>query len=67
MNETTIHLYVNMPEKLPAFQTIAEALESVTWESAEKVYPAPELDLSPVIIHIGKGVYREKLDRKSVV
>ena len=61
MNQTTIHLYVNMPEKSPNFRTIAEALESVPCEAAEKIFPAPELDLAPVTIHIGKGIYREKL------
>ena len=61
MNQTTIHLYVNMPEKSPNFRTIAEALESVSCEAAEKIFPAPELDLEPVTIHIGKGIYREKL------
>jgi len=67
MSQTAIHLYVNMPGKSPVFQTITEALENIPQEanapvaSAEKVFPAPELDLEPVILHIGKGIYREKL------
>jgi len=61
MNQTTIHLYVNMPEHSPNFASVAEALESVPYEAAEKVFPAPMPDLAPVCIHIGKGIYREKL------
>ena len=37
MNETTIHLYVNMPEKRPAFQTITEALESILGDRGKGV------------------------------
>ncbi len=61
MSQTAIHLYVNMPEHSPNFRTIGEALESIPYPAVEKTFPAPELDLEPVIVHIGKGVYREKL------
>ncbi len=61
MNQTTIHLYVNMPQHSPNFRTVSEALESIPCETTEKIFPAPKLDLAPAVIHIGKGVYREKL------
>ena len=63
----TMHLYVNTPvENMPgtSFSTIAEALASLTESpvsEGEKVFPAPISDLPQVIIHIGKGIYREKL------
>lgn len=62
----TEHLYVNMPGQEPHFDTIGEALDSLSGrpdpESVpEKTYPAAELSISPVIIHIGPGTYREKL------
>ncbi len=55
------HIYVNLPEHSPNFSTIGAALESIPWEVQEKEFPAPTADLPPVTIHIGKGVYREKL------
>lgn len=61
MNQTDIHLYVNMPGHSPNFPTVTQALESVPCEAAEKSFPAPKSGLTPVTIHIGKGVYREKL------
>lgn len=64
MGSSTMHVYVNMPGREPGFSTVGEALESVSQgfeEGMEKVFPAPELSVSPVIIHIGPGIYREKL------
>lgn len=60
--ESAIHLYVNMPGHSPCFCTIADALSSLPAETpAEKQFPAPSEEITPVIIHIGRGVYREKL------
>lgn len=68
-----IDIYVNYPDKSPNFDTIAEALESVSagfWEDSsshekyvpsEKEFPAEESSLEPVNIYIGEGTYREKL------
>ena len=59
----TIHLYVNMPGS-PFFATIGEALASlppVPGMDTEKQFPASASDLAPVLLHIGKGIYREKL------
>lgn len=54
------------------FSTITEALEAADRLApmaadiaaeleAGKRYPSPEYDVQPVVIHIGEGVYREKL------
>ncbi len=59
-----------MPEN--SFSAIGDALEaadrlspvpeSIAAELAEgKRYPSPEYDVQPVVIHIGEGIYREKL------
>ena len=65
MENNTQHLYVNMPEHTPCFETIGAALASVPWdcekEEGGKSFPAPVLSIPNVIIHIGPGVYREKL------
>ncbi|MCM1057553.1 MAG: pectinesterase family protein [Firmicutes bacterium] len=61
MNRETIHLYVNMPGHTPCFSTIAAALESIQVQEQEKTYPAPHSDIAPAVIHIGPGIYREKL------
>lgn len=62
MKNKTIHLYVNMPEFSPCYDTISEALTALgDGGEAEKTYPAPVSDLPPAILHIGAGVYREKL------
>ena len=65
MENNTQHLYVNMPEHTPCFETIGAALASVPWdcekEEGGKNFPAPVLSIPNVIIHIGPGVYREKL------
>lgn len=56
------HLYVNIPGKSPLFSTITEALESVPYGAPEeKTFPAEKENISPVIIHIGNGIYRQKL------
>ena len=56
-----LHLYVNMPEHTPCFASVTDALESIPYEAPEKVFPAPAAEIPPVIIHIGKGIYREKI------
>lgn len=56
-----LHLYVNMPEHNPNFASVSAALESIPYEASEKEFPAPTVDIPPVTIHIGKGVYREKI------
>lgn len=57
----TQHLYVNMPEHASSFATIAQALESIPYAEEEKSFPALQTDIPPVILHIGRGIYREKL------
>ncbi|MFR2747506.1 MAG: pectinesterase family protein [Roseburia hominis] len=63
----TIHLYVNMSgNTIPgtSFATIGEALASlpdVPASESGKQFPASVSELPPVILHIGKGIYREKL------
>lgn len=74
MNNNIQHLYVNMPGHTPCFDTITQALESLSSPAAgaaedmtenaspeAKSFPAPEPDVPPVILHIGSGCYREKL------
>ncbi len=61
MNTDTIHLHVNMPEQSPNFSTITDALEWLGDASTEKCYPAPTSTFPRAILHIGAGVYREKL------
>lgn len=61
MKSEAVHLYVNIPGKAPGFSTISEALGSVPFEPSEAVYPAPQENLPPVIVHIGEGIYRECL------
>lgn len=74
MNQQTIHLYVNMPEFPSSFSTVAQALKSAACGGAETdglssdlpadrpaTFPAEHSDLPPVVIHIGAGIYREKL------
>lgn len=73
MAQETVHIYVNqaaedgrcfrtigmalqaMEEMAPLSQKVKEALEE------GKQYPAQELDVAPVVIHIAPGVYREQL------
>lgn len=50
-----------MPDCAPSFPTIAEALESIPSREQEKAYPAPFTGIPPAVIHIGPGIYREKL------
>lgn len=61
-SEPAIHLYVNMQWESPCFSTISDALASLPEETfSEKKFPAPDENITPVIIHIGAGIYREKL------
>lgn len=61
MNKEIIHLYVNMLGVTPCFPTVTAALESIQTQEPEKTYPAPFSDVAPAVIHIGPGIYREKL------
>lgn len=70
-----LELYVNYPDHpadAPCFATVTEALEAMerlaptptqTAQalSGDKTFPAPDFDITPVTLHIGAGVYREKL------
>lgn len=74
MNDS-LALYVNWkncPAGSENYTTVTEALEAMNHLaplsdeaaqilSGDKTYPAPQLDITPVIIHIGAGTYREKL------
>ena len=61
MKKEVIHLYVNMPGHTPCFDTLEAALNSIAYEESEKTYPAAFSDVAPAVLHIGKGIYREKL------
>jgi len=62
MSAATEHIYVNIEGKSPNFTSITKALESIPHEPEDKRFPAPESSVTPVIIHIGKGTYREKIE-----
>lgn len=61
MKDKIYHIYVNIPDYAPCFDTIGAALKSIAYEEPEKKYPAPFSDVPPAVIHIGRGIYREKL------
>lgn len=61
MKENHYHIFVNMPGHVPCFDTLEAALNSVAYEEPEKTYPAPFSHITPVTVHIGKGIYREQL------
>lgn len=62
MENQELHLYVNMPGHTPCYATITEALESLPYEQpSEKTFPAPVENIPNAILHIGEGIYREKL------
>ena len=65
MENNTQHLYVNMPGHEPCFDTVGAALDSIPWDceaqEGEKQFPALQLSIRHVIIHVGPGIYREKL------
>ncbi len=62
MKTNVTHLYVNMAGQTPCFASITAALNSIPpTKEQEKRYPAPFSDLPPVTLHIGSGVYRERL------
>lgn len=49
-------------DALEAADRLSPVPESIAAELAEgKRYPSPEYDVQPVVIHIGEGIYREKL------
>lgn len=66
MSNQAIHIYVNMPEHQPNYNTITDALHAFSQQEAAetdaaKSFPAPVSSLPQLIVHIGEGVYREKL------
>ena len=74
-NLTPLQLYVNhkdCPADAVNYTTVTEALEAMDKLaplsaeimeilSQDRVYPSPEFNITPVIIHIGAGCYRERL------
>lgn len=58
-----IHIYVGKNQPAPCFATIGAAIEYAgrDYSPLPPAYPAPHEAVSPVIIHIAPGVYREKL------
>ncbi len=58
-----IHLYVNYPEHQGSFPTIGAAIDRLMedYSPLAEQYPAPTEDITPVILHIAPGIYREKL------
>lgn len=52
MQHSVLHIYVNQPEHTPNYATISEALEILSHK---------DLSDTSVTLHIGDGVYREKL------
>lgn len=61
MSATVNHIYVNMEGHTPNFPTVTAALESIPYSQKDDIFPAPAVEIPPVVIHIGKGVYREKI------
>ncbi len=75
MSDNTIHIYVNIPGQSPNYSTIAQALAAADCgmsgageldsvkelPSEPKHFPEAFSDLEPIVLHIGEGVYREKL------
>ena len=74
LKDQPLHFYVDLKggEREDHFCAITEALkaadrlsplaESIAAElEAGKIYPSPEYEVQPVVLHIAAGVYREKL------
>ncbi len=73
--ENILHLYVNCKDCPPDktnYAAVADCLEAMDelfplpagvqeLLSRDKTYPAPEFQIPPVTIHIGAGIYRERL------
>lgn len=59
----TIHIYVGREQPAPCFASIGEAISYISsgYTPLPGAYPAPAETLSPVVIHIAPGIYREKL------
>lgn len=57
------HIYVGSNQQAPYFATIGEAIAYISkdYTPPSATFPAPCESLSPVIIHIAPGIYREKL------
>ena len=58
-----IHLYVNYPQHPESFPNIGAAIDHLMEDHSPlpEQYPAPSEDITPVILHIAPGIYREKL------
>ncbi len=72
---TTLELYINRqdcPNGAPSFTTVSEALDALDSLAPlpkeitasleqDKAFPAPDHNITPAILHIGPGTYREQL------
>lgn len=58
-----IHVHVGVAQPAPCFATIGEAIAYISrdYTPLPPAYPAPTETVSPAVIHIAPGVYREKL------
>lgn len=57
------HVYVGKEQPAPCFATIGQAIAYISrdYVPLPPVYPAPNEAVSPAVIHIAPGIYREKL------
>lgn len=57
------HVYVGKNQPAPCFATIGEAISYISrdYVPLPPAYPAPQETISPVVVHIAPGIYREKL------
>ena len=59
------HLYINLPGHSTCFSTVAEALESLALADAGdrevSLTDTGDGEVSPAVLHIGKGIYRERI------
>ncbi len=58
-----IHVYVGENQPAPCFATIGEAINYISrdYTPLPPSYPASHEAVSPVVLHIAPGIYREKL------
>lgn len=68
MAQSTLQVYVNMPQQTPNFDTIAAALDYVAeydanngYQEETQEFPAPQSEIPAVVLQLGEGIYREKL------
>nr|MDE6926217.1 hypothetical protein [Acetatifactor sp.] len=60
--QTAENSFPTIAEALEAADRLAPVAEHIAGElEAGKRYPSPEYEVQSVVIHIGKGIYREKL------